>query len=97
MTPNAGIRLENSYTTTSDQANITMALKGVNSQKFRISGPTDNELWVIDGLGRLRIHSDTNYGLTTGWVSLSGFVGTLPVFNLSGSLVGYIPVYSTRA
>lgn len=65
------------------------------ASQFRIHDSAGQFKYSIDSAGRLRVHSDTSYGLTTGYTTLGSLTGRLPVFNSAGTLVGYMPVYTT--
>ncbi|MCX7800091.1 MAG: hypothetical protein N2109_07085 [Fimbriimonadales bacterium] len=76
---------------------MAMLQDSAGAHYFGVRNSASVEKFLVDSYGRVRLVADATYGISTGWSSVSGSLATWAIYNVAGSLIGYIPVYSSRS
>lgn len=68
---------------------------GSGTYAFRVRTPSTATNFLVASNGAVGIRADATYGIATGYTTLGSLTGRWAIYNSSGSLVGYIPVYTS--
>ena len=91
-----GVGIIGTVGSSASAAHLEMVLADTGgSSKFRVWNSSGTDKFTVDSLGRVGFVADATYGIATGYTTLGSLTGRIAVHNASGSLVGYVPVYTS--